>query len=30
MSNVAFVGETQRDIRRKLQRLEGFADINVS
>jgi hypothetical protein len=30
MINAAFVGEAQRDIRRKLQRLEGFAGMNAS
>jgi hypothetical protein len=30
MINAAFVGQAQRDIRRKLQRLEGFAGMNAS
>jgi hypothetical protein len=30
MVNVAFVGQAQVDIRRKLQKLEGFAGINAS
>jgi hypothetical protein len=30
MINVAFVGQAQRDIRRKLQKLERFAGINAS
>jgi hypothetical protein len=29
MINVAFMGEAQRDIK-KLQKLKGFTDINVS
>jgi hypothetical protein len=28
--NVIFMGEAQRDIRRKLQKLEGFAGMNAS
>jgi hypothetical protein len=30
MINVAFVGEAQRDIRTKLQKLEGFSGMNAS
>jgi aspartate/methionine/tyrosine aminotransferase len=30
MINVTFVGEAQRDIRKKLLKLEGFAGINAS
>jgi hypothetical protein len=29
MINVTFVGEAQRDIERKLQKLEGFAGMNA-
>jgi hypothetical protein len=30
MVNATFVGQAQGDIRRKLQRLEGFAGMNAS
>jgi hypothetical protein len=30
MINAAFVGQAQRDIRQKLQKLEGFAGMNTS
>jgi hypothetical protein len=30
MINVTFMGEVQRDIKKKLQKLEGFAGMNSS
>jgi hypothetical protein len=30
MTNVTFMGQAQEDIRRKLQKLEGFAGMNAS
>jgi hypothetical protein len=30
MINAAFVSQAQGDIRQKLQKLEGFADMNIS
>jgi hypothetical protein len=30
MINAAFIGQAQRDIRRKLQKLEGFAGMSAS